>query len=211
MVKYLSWQHKPNRMSRTSIKLKLAVVLSSVILLAGCTATKSTGGWFKKGAWYNGLSLMPYADIDKAEFERQYKKNKARWDKAFAYLKDTDLETVAPGRYPLEGDSLFVSVTEGPDKPYEQTMWESHQKMIDVQYIVRGKEKIGVAPLSGATVTKPYDSARDVANYNAEGKFYVAEPGTMYIFFPTDVHRPSIKVDGYDVVKKVVVKVRYTK
>lgn len=181
------------------------------VLSVGCASTKSANGWFKNGQWYNGLSIMPYSGIDKAEFESQYKKNKVWWDKAFAYLKDTDLENLAPGKYPLDGDSLYVSVTEGPDKPFEQTNWESHQKMIDVQYIVKGKEKIMVTPLSKTTVTKPYDEKRDVANYTGEGTTYVAEPGTMYIFFPNDAHRPSIKVDGYDIVKKVVVKVRYTK
>ncbi|MBC7915547.1 MAG: YhcH/YjgK/YiaL family protein [Pyrinomonadaceae bacterium] len=194
-----------------SFKIQIATALGCVLFFAGCVSTKSSATWFQSGEWYNGLKLMPYADINKAEFVSQYKKNKARWDKTFEYLKNTNLETVAPGKYLLDGDSVFVSVTEGPDKPYDQTMWESHRNMIDVQYIVKGKEKMGVADLSKASVIKPYDPARDVANYTAEGKFYVAEPGTMYIFFPTDVHRPSIKVDGYDVVKKVVVKVRYTK
>jgi len=31
----------------------------------------------------------------------------------------------------------------------------------------------------------------------------------MYIFYPNDAHRPSIKVDGYETIKKVVIKVRY--
>jgi len=193
-----------------SSKLILIVLLGG-LFLSGCATRNPSSGWFKQGQWYNGLKLMPYGDINQAELESQYKKNKVWWDKAFAYLKKTDLEKLAPGKYPIDGDSVFASVTEGPGKPYEQTTWESHRKMIDVQYIVKGKEKIGVADLSKATVTKPYDPAKDVANYIAAGKFYVAEPGTMYIFFPTDVHRPSIKVDGYDVVKKVVIKIRYTK
>lgn len=197
-------------MFKYSIKLCLIVLLSGLVFLTGCVSQKTSANWFKQGQWYNGLKLMPYSDINEAEFERQYNKNKDRWDKVFTYLKGTDLEKLAPGKYPIDGDSVFVSVTEGPGKPYEQTTWESHRKMIDVQYIVKGKEKMGVAELSKATVTKAYDPARDVANYIAAGKFYVAEPGTMYIFFPTDVHRPSIKVDGDDVVKKVVIKVRYT-
>jgi YhcH/YjgK/YiaL family protein len=197
-------------MLRKSLKLNLVALSFIVSLFAGCASTKPASNWFKSGQWYNGLTLMPYADINKAEFESQYKKNKARWDKAFAYLKNTNLETLAPGKYLLDGDSVYVSVTEGPGKPYEQTTWESHRKMIDVQYIVRGKEKMGLAELSKSSVTKPYDTAKDVANYTAAGKFYTAEPGTMYIFFPGDVHRPSIDVDG-KTVKKVVVKVRYTK
>ena len=190
---------------------KTLVAVGLAALLAGCSSTKQTSAWFKKGAWNNGITLVPYADIDKKEFESQYEKNKAWWDLAFKYLKETNLETVAPGKYSLDEGNVSVSVTEGPDKPFEKTNWESHQKMIDIQYIVKGKEKIGVAPLSKTTITNPYEEKKDVANYKAEGKFYVAEPGVMYIFFPNDAHRPSIKVDGYDVVKKVVIKVRYTK
>jgi biofilm protein TabA len=185
-------------------------LFSNILFFTGCAVTKPTESWFKKGAWYNGLMLIPYQDINRVEFERQYQKNKARWDKAFAYLKDTDLEKVAVGKYSLDGDSVTVSVTEGPARPMEKASWESHRKMIDIQYIVRGKEKMGLTDLASAKVLKPYDANKDVANYTADGKYYTAEPGTMYIFFPGDVHRPTIKVDGYDTVKKVVIKVRYT-
>ena len=91
------------------------ILLGCTVLISGCVATKPASNWFKSGAWYNGITLVPYADINKVEFEDQYRKNKARWDKAFTYLKETNLETIAPGKYPLEGDSLYVSVTEGPD------------------------------------------------------------------------------------------------
>ena len=57
-------------------------------------------------------------------------------------------------------------------------------------------------------MTKPYDETKDVANYTAEGTTYQAEPGTFYLFFAEDVHRPNIKVEGFDVVKKLVVKIK---
>lgn len=152
---------------------------------------------------------MPYAGIDRKEFESQYQKNRAWWDLAFKYLKETNLETVAPGKYPLDGDNVYVSVTDGQGKELDKANWESHRKVIDIQYIARGKEKMGVEAISKATVTKPYDEKRDVINYSADGKYYIAEPGVMYIFFPNDAHRPSIDVDGKPI-KKVVVKVRYT-
>jgi len=193
---------------KSKIKFVQLFAICALLFFNACSVTKQTNSWFKKGAWYNGLPLMPYPGIDKKEFESQYQKNKAWWDLAFKYLKETNLETVAPGKYPLDGDNVYVSVTEGPGKPFENTNWESHRKVIDIQYIARGKEKMGVSPLSKATVTKAYDEKRDVANYSAEGKYYVAEPGVMYIFFPNDAHRPSINVDGKSI-KKVVVKVRY--
>jgi len=182
-----------------------------LFLLTACSSTKQTTNWFKKGPWYNGLSMVPYQGIDKKEFERQYQKNSARWDLAFKYLKETDLKNVAPGKYPLDGDNVFVSVTEGPGKDFDKASWESHRKLVDIQCVVSGKEKMGHAHLSDTKVLKPYDEKRDVANYTAEGKYYIAEPGVMYIFYPNDAHRPSIKVERDQPIKKVVIKVRYTK
>jgi biofilm protein TabA len=88
----------------------------------------------------------------------------------------------------------------------EDVKWESHKKYIDLQYIIKGKEIIGVADASKATITKPYTV--DVINYDADGKYYTTEPGKFFLFFPNDAHRPTIKVDGYDVVKKIVIKIQ---
>jgi biofilm protein TabA len=65
---------------------------------------------------------------------------------------------------------------------------------------------IGVADTSTATITKPYTV--DVINYNAEGKYYTAEQGKFFLFFPNNAHRPTIKIDGYDTVKKIVIKIQ---
>ena len=57
------------------------------------------------------------------------------------------------------------------------------------------------------TVTKPYDEARDVANYSGDGKIYDVPAGTFMIFFPADAHRPNISPGGNQVVKKIVIKI----
>jgi biofilm protein TabA len=164
--------------------------------------------WFRSRVWANGLKLNVQESVNKVEFAKQYNANKAMWDKAFAYFRDTNLEELPVGKYPIDADNVFAAVTDNPTKDYANTNWESHRKYIDMQCVVRGAEKMGQAPLDKATVTKPYDEARDVANYSAEGPQYEARPGTIYVFFPQDVHRPNIKVDGIDKDKKVVVKVR---
>ena len=43
----------------------------------------------------------------------------------------------------------------------------------------------------------------------AEAEYVPAGPETFFVFFPTDIHRPSMKTDKDVVVKKVVVKVQY--
>lgn len=152
------------------------------------------------------LPIKPSESINQNEFLRQYAANPLLWDKAFAYLRNTNLATVPVGKYPLAGDSVFVSVTYGPDKAFDSTKWESHRKYIDLQYIAAGKEKIGVADVGKATVVMPYNDAKDVANYTAEGTFYVADPSQFFLFFPQDAHRPNIRVEDGNV-RKVVIKI----
>ncbi|MEO5890728.1 MAG: YhcH/YjgK/YiaL family protein, partial [Ferruginibacter sp.] len=131
------------------------------------------------------------------------------WAAAFTFLKTHDLETIPTGKYPIMGDSVFASVTEQPSQKMENAKWESHRKYIDFQYIIKGKEIIGVADASKATVTTPYTP--DAMNYIADGTYYTTDPGTFFLFFPNDAHRPTIKADGYDVVKKIVIKILVAK
>jgi biofilm protein TabA len=165
--------------------------------------------WFKKKEWLGGLELKPSKTIDKTEFTRQYHLNKKYWDEAFTYLKNTDLNKLPKGKYPIDGDNVYASVTTDSTKDFDKTNWESHRKYIDIQYVIDGEEKIGVYPVSKATVTKEYDEKRDAANYAADGKLYSAKPGTFFIFFPSDAHRPNITPGGNKVDKKIVIKVKY--
>ena len=168
---------------------------------------RQTLKWYRKGAWLNGLALKPHASVNKAEFARQYKANQELWDKAFAFLRTHDVADLQPGDYPIAGDSVYAKVTEIVDKDLDKTQWESHRKYIDLQYVSRGKEKMGVVPVSQAAVTEPYNDKKDVAHYTADGTYYLAAPGSFFLFFPTDAHRPNIKVDD-NKVRKIVIKIR---
>jgi YhcH/YjgK/YiaL family protein len=170
---------------------------------------KKAKKWFKKREWLGGLHLKPHKTVNVQEFASQYHANKTYWDKAFAFLKNNDLNTIAKGKYPIDGDNVFASVTIDSSKDFDKTNWESHRKYIDLQYVIVGEEKIGVHAVSKATLTREYDEKREVTNYSADGKLYAATPGTFFIFFPSDAHRPNITPGGNKVVKKVVIKVRY--
>lgn len=187
----------------------IIVFIAFSMIAVSCSSSRRTQRWFKHGAWYNGMHIYPHYSINRKELETQYSRHKERWDKAFAFLKEHDLSTLPPGRYPVDGDSVYVNVTVGPMRPLENTGWESHRKMIDLQYTAQGNEKMGVAPVSKAKVLTPYNEKKDVATYQAEGKYFLANSSTFFLFFPGDAHRPNIKVDD-DSVRKVVVKIRYT-
>ncbi len=167
--------------------------------------------WFKKKEWLNGLSITPHSSIDKVQFAKQYHLNQAAWDKAFAYLKNTDLKTLASGKHVIDGDKVYATVSEAPTKDYDKTAFESHRKYIDLQYVITGEENMAKAPVTSVTVSKPYDEATDLADYTGEGEIYTVPAGTFMLFFPTDAHRPNITPGGNKVVKKIVIKINVAK
>ena len=169
---------------------------------------KSAKKWFNKKEWLNNANLKPHGSINKTEFARQYQINKVYWDKAFTFLATHNLDSLPKGKYIIDADNVTASVTEDPSKNFENTTWESHRKLIDVQCIISGNEKMGVNPVANSVVIKEYDEKKDVANYTADGKFYVAGAGEFFIFFPSDAHRPNITPGGNKLVKKIVLKVK---
>lgn len=193
---------------KKTLPLIVLIFFFCVQVHAQALSKRQAKKWFAKKEWLAGAKLSPHKSINKQEFARQYQLNKKYWDEAFAFLRDHNLDSLPKGKYVIDGDNVTASVSIDPSKDFEKTNWESHRKFIDVQCIISGEEKMGVSPLSKATVTKEYDEKRDAANYSAEGRFYVAGPGEFFIFFPEDVHRPNITPGGNKVVKKIVIKVR---
>ena len=161
-----------------------------------------------KKEWAGGIRLLPHRSVNPLNFYNEYHANKRCWDTAFGFLRHINLDTIRPGKYYLLGDSVFVTVTEAATKPKDSVQWESHKKYIDLQYIYQGKEWVGVADASKATITKPYSF--DAMNYTADGKFYVSDAAHFFLFFPNDAHRPSIQVPGFPRVKKFVIKIIVT-
>ncbi|MEJ7826660.1 MAG: YhcH/YjgK/YiaL family protein [Segetibacter sp.] len=164
--------------------------------------------WYNSHVWMNGLKPTPHTSIDKEEFTKEYHARKEWWDKAFAFMKDTDLANLKPGDHPIVGEDVFARVTEVPLKNIDSTKWEAHKNYHDIHYVISGKEKIGIGALSSATIVVPYDSKRDISFYEGTGKYYIADPGTFFIAFTKHIHRPFLEVDGKGMVKKLVIKIR---
>jgi len=189
----------------------LILSLTSMHVLAQSTplTEQQVNEWYQKREWLAGLQLQPHETINKTEFARQYQLNKTYWDKAFAFLKEHDLKTLAVGRYAIDSNNVYAMVTENPTKDMDSTKWESHHNYIDLHTVITGEEKIGVTDISKLTVTMPYDASKDLVNYTGEGNFYTAMPGTFFLFFPADAHRPNITTNGNKPDKKIVIKIRY--
>ncbi len=164
--------------------------------------------WFERREWLNAAPFTPHDSINRAEFAKQFHAQPSRWSQAFDFLRDTDLINLPPGEYPIDGEEVFAIVAEAAKKDFAATKWESHLKYQDIQMVISGEERMGIAPLSALTVSEPYEQARDVAFYTGDGEIHRAEPNTFFIFFPSDGHRPDIKSSNVERDKKIVVKVK---
>src|SRR5574338_1247150 len=84
-----------------------------------------------------------------------------RINKAFAYLKETDFSKIELGKYEIDGDNIFALVNEYKTKDESEGKLEAHKKYVDVQFVAKGKELMGYAPLEIQTVIDPYNEQND--------------------------------------------------
>lgn len=126
--------------------------------------------------------------------------------KAFAFLRNTDLMQLAPGRHDIEGDRLYVSIDQEVGRGHEGARLEHHRRYIDIQVCLEGDEQIGWLPLGCCNErTEPFDPARDVGFFKERPHSWISlTPGTFAVFFPADAHAP---LAGTGPVRKAIVKV----
>ncbi len=126
------------------------------------------------------------------------------------YLKSNDFVNMETGVYDLEGKDIYVQVMDAETGPVSEKRPESHEKYLDVQFLVTGEEKLGFTPNTGAYEVDEFIEERDLIFYKKvenEG-FVYAVPGCFSIFFPQDIHRPAVAADQPMTIRKVVVKVK---
>lgn len=146
--------------------------------------------------------------IDKLSNSNLYSGLGERINKAFTYLKETDFSKMELGKYEIEGDNIFALVNEYSTKDQSEGKLEAHKRYIDVQFVAKGSELMGYAPLENQKVIDEYIEQNDITFFSGDKSFMQVNEGMFAIFFPTDVHLPGIKVDEPAYVKKVVVKVK---
>ena len=129
--------------------------------------------------------------------------------KALAFLQALPAGPLSDGRMEIDGDNVFALV-----QSYEtQTgvwLFEGHRKYLDIQYVASGEEVIGWAHIDRATVTMPYDPAKDawLGTVPADEITPVRlAAGQLAVLYPTDAHAPRHAAGAAMAVKKIVVKV----
>ena len=127
--------------------------------------------------------------------------------RALEVIRDTDFSQLEDRTYEVEGRDLFFFIQSYETKTVNDTP-EAHRKYIDIQYIISGKEQMGVAQLDVAEEIEARPE-NDIWFYHSPMDFVTVSEGMFAVFFPSDAHAPCISPAGEsNPVRKCVFKVR---
>lgn len=144
--------------------------------------------------------------LDTLENYQLYSTINERIAKGFAFLRNTDLDAIPSGKHDIEGDTIFALVQEYQTKPLNECKLESHKKYIDIQYVIRGEEFMGVTTKKNQLILEQ-DEDKDYTFYEGTTSLVRVSKGMFTIFFPDDLHQPCVQTESAAEVKKVVIKV----
>lgn len=127
---------------------------------------------------------------------------------AYEFLRNFIPDSYEDGRYELQ-DGLFVNVESYKTQLRRERKFEAHEKYIDVQYMISGRELITTCPIEELECIDPYDEERDIAFYknDLKGVDNLLVAGNFLIFLPGEAHMPCICVNQQENVRKAVIKI----
>lgn len=146
--------------------------------------------------------------VDKIEKLKLYKEIPGE---VVQFLSELDINNIKLGKRVLS-DCIYVNIEEYNTKDIEVASFESHDKYIDIQLLLKGSENIYYASRDNLSVKVPYDETRDIAFYSASIQGYpcIKLDGTNFMMiYPHEAHAPQVSINGLtQKVLKVVVKIK---
>ena len=148
--------------------------------------------------------------IDRLENWKLYHFGPA-WTKAFEFL-----HTLPPDaeekKYPVQGEDIFAIVMGYDTCIPETSLFESHQKYVDIQTTLIGTERFECSFTDTLSIQTPYDDVKDVQLYKriVPGQTRVdITSDTFVMLCPHDAHMAALMTgDESKYVKKVAVKIK---
>lgn len=126
---------------------------------------------------------------------------------ALKYLATVDPE-IALGSHRIR-PRLVAKVMEDNTVEEFKLGYEAHKNHIDVQYVVRGHERIKWSTIAEMEIKTPYNEANDATFYKNPTPYkgeIIIGGGTFSIMFPQDGHAFQYYVGHTELIKKIVVK-----
>ena len=130
-------------------------------------------------------------------------------DTAIAFIEDGGLNDLPEGRTDIDGDAVYVLVSQAQPLSGEGRPLETHSRSMDLHVDLEGAELCEVA-LGDLHEQQPYDEAADAALWQGDtSAALVLGEGRFAVFMVEEAHKPLIKAQGFDTVKKAIFKIEY--
>ena len=129
------------------------------------------------------------------------------WNRVFQWLRALPADA-ALGHHEIQGEQIYVSIQEYATLTRHEARFESHERYVDLQYTLSGLEGIDWAPRSSLKPDGPF--ANDVQFWLPPSEPVTTlcqSPRRFAVFYPSDAHRPKVRLEGQDQVRKLVVKI----
>lgn len=132
--------------------------------------------------------------------------NKYKINDAFEIFKTklSDIDNILKIEAPFKAIPL-----EYETKKFDLSKFENHQKFIDIHYIIKGQEMIGLTPIDLLIPNMEYDSENDYQLFDGEVKdTIVLAEGEFLFLFPGEAHVTGGSVnESIEKITKIVFKV----
>src|SRR5436190_18217064 len=103
--------------------------------------------------------------LDRLEESHLYSRLHPGFDMAFDLLRSTPFDEIKPGRHEVMGNDLVLIVDHGDGKGRAGIQLETHQKHIDVQYVISRAgavaNEFAWQPVAECTKPGPHDDGKD--------------------------------------------------
>lgn len=115
------------------------------------------------------------------------------------------LTDLTPRTIPLSGRNRIL-VQASATKAAEGRQLEAHREFLDIQYILKGGEVMGWAPVDSLTLEGEFNTVKDAGMYTGHCEFMAIPAGYCYVVYPEDAHMPGVHLDVPGEYVKLVVK-----
>ena len=116
---------------------------------------------------------------------------------------------IEPGEYPINNNVKAIVSEYNTVEVFERG-YEAHKHVIDIQYPIRGLERVKWSPIEDMEINIPYDEVKDRTFFkspSSQGTHVDIGNGIFAIMFPEDGHGPQHYVGKPEFIKKITIKV----
>lgn len=128
------------------------------------------------------------------------------WRQALGWLRALPAD-IPTGKHEILGKEMFASVMEYDTVSRDAARFESHREHVDLQYAISGTEGIDWCPRAELVPDGPFgDDVQFWLPPATPITTLESSPGRFSVFYPSDAHRPKVRIQSVHV-RKLVIKV----